>query len=367
MTLNAPFREDLYRFSRFDESQWQSRRQEGHLLETLVPSDRRRPDKADVSTESVECQGILFSDTSVNYRLGRGRGPRLDEPTYSSSLPLTKKTIAFPSLPALAVLPQRWLNTFGSCGGSTWMTQSTSGRSRPRAATSVQMRTSSLGDDEEANDLNVASRRAGVCCPWKEWIEKSCNNDNRRRIYKKKQTHISSLAYILTFLGTHLVEIVHTRASGEIDNKLLHRALLLLASQDPHQLRDLLPRPHDHEPILQRRRRASMSIAILLRLDLHHDPNRVPQAHAHELPKRVRHRRAEQARAPLFRQTLDDPCERGGEAEVEQAVRFVQDEHLEFFHFCDYGHARLALGVQGAGAEDEFFQTPGRADEDRGS
>jgi hypothetical protein len=62
------------------------------------------------------------------------------------------------------------------------MTQSTSGRSSPRAATSVQTSTPGLAEDSEVKALNVASRRAGVCCPWSEWTEKSCRSFSRDKI-----------------------------------------------------------------------------------------------------------------------------------------------------------------------------------------
>jgi hypothetical protein len=78
-------------------------------------------------------------------------------PTNSTSRP-ESKTQAVPLLPALAVRPQRWENVLVSVGGSNWMTTSTLGRSKPRAATSVAR--SMDGEDGEATaDANAPSVR----------------------------------------------------------------------------------------------------------------------------------------------------------------------------------------------------------------
>jgi hypothetical protein len=65
----------------------------------------------------------------------------IDLPIYASSRPLPSMITALPFLPALAVRPARWLNVFGSIGASYWITTSTSEKSTPREATSVQRRT----------------------------------------------------------------------------------------------------------------------------------------------------------------------------------------------------------------------------------
>ena len=63
--------------------------------------------------------------------------------------------MAFPWLVPRAVLPHRWLNEFGSTGGSNCMTMSISGKSIPRAAKSVVSNTEA-GVSENA--LNVAKK-----------------------------------------------------------------------------------------------------------------------------------------------------------------------------------------------------------------
>jgi hypothetical protein len=52
-----------------------------------------------------------------------------------------KKIRDEPFAPALAVRPTRWMYSAAESGGSYWMTQASSGRSQPRAATSVQINT----------------------------------------------------------------------------------------------------------------------------------------------------------------------------------------------------------------------------------
>ena len=107
--------------------------------------------------------------------------------TYPSSRPACSITIARPERPARAVRPQRWWNTLGSLGGSYCTTTSTSGRSKPRAATSVHSSTfmrasatpaSSLSPCWRfacANAANVAVRRFGVCLPCSEKKRRPCN------------------------------------------------------------------------------------------------------------------------------------------------------------------------------------------------
>ena len=71
-------------------------------------------------------------------------------PIYANSIPacleirwisnlcfIVQKVMQVPALPALAVRPERWIYVSVSFGGSTWMTRSTLGISRPREATSV--------------------------------------------------------------------------------------------------------------------------------------------------------------------------------------------------------------------------------------
>lgn len=90
---------------------------------------------------------------------------------YSSSFPLLSRTTALPSLPARAVRPHLWLNTLGSWGGSNCSTTSTSGRSSPRAATSVHSSTPGVDAGRFTNAWNVAARLVGDICPCSEWIE----------------------------------------------------------------------------------------------------------------------------------------------------------------------------------------------------
>ena len=87
-------------------------------------------------------------------------------PTYPLSLSFSKHH-ALPSLPALAVRPHRCENCFGSVGGSNWITTSTAGRSRPRAATSVHNKIDGelAVDGCDAKAERVEVRRAGGMWP----------------------------------------------------------------------------------------------------------------------------------------------------------------------------------------------------------
>lgn len=78
--------------------------------------------------------------------------------------------MARPDLPALAVLPARCENVFGSVGGSYWMTVSISAKSTPLAATSVQSNTAGDRWDEGwvVNVFNAVSRTRGGRSPCNE-------------------------------------------------------------------------------------------------------------------------------------------------------------------------------------------------------
>lgn len=85
--------------------------------------------------------------------------------TYSSSLPGWRKMTLNPLRPARPARPQRWRNTFGSLGGSIWITRSTWGMSRPRAATSVVRRMDGRVELEKA--AKFFCRTLGGCLPWR--------------------------------------------------------------------------------------------------------------------------------------------------------------------------------------------------------
>lgn len=57
---------------------------------------------------------------------------------------MVQNVMHVPALPALAVRPERWMYVSTSLGGSTWITRSTLGMSRPREATSVATSTLNL-------------------------------------------------------------------------------------------------------------------------------------------------------------------------------------------------------------------------------
>jgi len=77
---------------------------------------------------------------------------------------------AVPCFPALAVRPHRWEKVFVSVGESNWMTTSTLGRSRPRAATSVARRIDGLEGEgrDKANFSRVRVLAEGGRLPWRE-------------------------------------------------------------------------------------------------------------------------------------------------------------------------------------------------------
>eukprot|EP01139_Manchomonas_bermudensis_P000891 Amastigsp_a1050_42.p4 type:complete len:122 gc:universal Amastigsp_a1050_42:437-802(+) len=74
-----------------------------------------------------------------------------------------RKSSARPFLPARAARPTRWMYSRGSSGASTWTIQSTSGMSRPRAATSVQIR---MPDSAPTKSRKVEVRFCCFCRPW---------------------------------------------------------------------------------------------------------------------------------------------------------------------------------------------------------
>lgn len=68
-----------------------------------------------------------------------------------------------PRRPARPARPQRWRNAFGSVGGSIWITRSTAGMSRPRAATSVVRRMEEV--TELTKRVKFFCRTCGGCLP----------------------------------------------------------------------------------------------------------------------------------------------------------------------------------------------------------
>lgn len=70
----------------------------------------------------------------------------------------------FPLLSYRAVRPTRWMYVSASSGASSCKTQSTAGKSSPRAAMSVAKRTAC---DDDVNLLYIASRAVCFCFPWR--------------------------------------------------------------------------------------------------------------------------------------------------------------------------------------------------------
>ena len=83
---------------------------------------------------------------------------------YSSSRPGWRNITLDPFRPARPARPQRCRKTLGSVGGSSWITRSTCGMSRPRAATSVVRRMDGRVEFEKA--VKFLCRILGGCLPW---------------------------------------------------------------------------------------------------------------------------------------------------------------------------------------------------------
>ena len=75
---------------------------------------------------------------------------------------------AFPPRSNRAVRPTRWIYVSTSSGQSSCITQSTSGKSRPRAAMSVHSKYAWLADEKRCV---MDARRLCFCLPWR------CNSD----------------------------------------------------------------------------------------------------------------------------------------------------------------------------------------------
>jgi len=111
---------------------------------------------------------VLLDSSSGEGREGKGvTGVFLMDrkEMYSSSRPGDRNRIARPRRPARAARPQRWRKTFGSVGGSSCRTRSTSGMSSPRAARSVVRRM--VGAVEVRKAVKFRFRCGGDWWPWR--------------------------------------------------------------------------------------------------------------------------------------------------------------------------------------------------------
>mmetsp|Transcript_18776 Transcript_18776/g.37953 ORF Transcript_18776/g.37953 Transcript_18776/m.37953 type:complete len:241 (-) Transcript_18776:1487-2209(-) len=113
-------------------------------------------------TRERECAASWAHDSTIS--LGWGAPMRLNShPAFFSSCLIEdsslglKKMMLVPVFPARAVRPERWMKSSWWDGGSVWMTTSTAGMSRPRAATSVAMRQRKLPSRKAARVFSLWS------------------------------------------------------------------------------------------------------------------------------------------------------------------------------------------------------------------